>query len=147
MTATAVQIATVRRMVRELDDTTYDDDAIQTFIETYPVLDERGEVPYTWDTSTSPPTRDANEDWIPTYDLHAAAADVWEEKAAVVSQDFDFKADGGQFSRSQVYEQFMKSARYHRARRNPRTHTLVMYPDPGGGEDPDWVINEAEDDD
>lgn len=128
MSATAAQIAQVRRMVNESDDTTYDDDAITEYIEAYPHLDERGELPYTWDTSTEPPTKDENETWIPTYDLHAAAADIWSEKAGVVAVDFDFRADGGNYSRSQVVEQYMIQARYHGARRRPGTITLHKHP-------------------
>jgi len=128
MSATAAQIAQVRRMVNEPDDTTYDDDAISVFIERYPLLDERGEAPYTWDTSTSPPTQEDNEDWIATYDLHAAAADIWDEKAAVVAVDFDFSADGGNYSRSQVVQQFERQARAHRARRRPGAIRLHKWP-------------------
>lgn len=128
MSATAAQIAQVRRMVNEPDDTTYDDDAISTYIEAYPLLDERGEEPYSWDTTTEPPTKDDNETWLPTYDLHAAAADIWDEKAAIVAQDFDFQADGGQYSRSQVATQYMAQARMHRARRRPGTITLHKSP-------------------
>lgn len=147
MSATAAQIAKLRRLVNEPDDTTYDDDALTDYIEAHPLLDERGEEPYTWDTSTEPPTQDANDDWIPTYDLRVAAADIWEEKAAAVAVDFDFRADGGQYSRSQVYEQYMKQARYHRSRRTPQTHRGVMFPKPETGEiDGDhWIINMPED--
>lgn len=146
MSATAAQIAQVRRMVNEPSETTYTDDDITTYIESYPLLDERGEVPYTWDTSTSPPTQDDNDDWIPTYDLHAAAADIWEEKASVVAADFDFRADGGQYSRSQVYEQYMKQCRFHRSRRTPTTHQGIMFPEPDSGISNDhWVINMPED--
>lgn len=142
MAATAGQVARLRRMVNEPDDTTYDDDAITEYIEAYPLIDERGEQPYTWDTSTDPPTEDENEDWIPTYDLNAAAADVWEEKAAVPAADYDFSADGGRYSRSQVYEQAMKQARYYRARRSGRTMTLR--PEPSQVEDVVWIGNLAE---
>ncbi|MBU2685886.1 MAG: hypothetical protein KKF27_21805 [Gammaproteobacteria bacterium] len=128
MSATAAQIAQVRRWVNEPDDTTYDDDAISVYIEAYPLLDERGEEPYSWDTSTEPPTKDDNEVWLPTYDLHAAAADIWDEKAAVVAQDFDFTADGGSYSRSQVVAQFERQARMHRARRRPGTIRLHKIP-------------------
>ena len=128
MSATAAQIAQVRRMVNEPDDTTYDDDAISTYIEAYPQLDERGEAPYTFDTSTTPPSEDENEDWIATYDLHAAAADIWAEKAAIVAQDYDFQADGGSYSRSQVVAQFERQARSHRARRRPGTIRLHKWP-------------------
>jgi hypothetical protein len=145
MTATAAQIARLRRMVGEVDKPTYTDDDLQACIEAYPLLDERGEEPYTWDTSTSPPTQDANEDWVPTYDLHAAAADVWEEKASAVAGDFDFSADGASYSRSQVYEQYMRKARHHRARRSAKTATLIKWPH----EQPDaevWVGNLPEED-
>lgn len=128
MSATAAQIARVRRMVNEPDDTTYDDDAISVYIEGYPLLDERGEEPYSWDTATEPPTVDANEIWLPTYDLHAAAADIWDEKAAVVAVDFDFQADGGQYSRSQVVQAYERQARIHRARRRPGTIKLHKIP-------------------
>ena len=128
MSATAAQIAQVRRMVNEPTDDTYDDDAITVYIELYPLLDERGEVPYTLDTSTEPPTQDDNDNWIPTYDLHAAASNIWAEKAAPTAQDYDFDADGGSYSRSQSFEQCMAMSRYHGARRKPGTLTLHKMP-------------------
>jgi hypothetical protein len=68
-------------MVDEPDTTTYSTRSYKPTSKTYPMIDERGEVPYTWDTSTTPPTKDANDNWIATYDFNAAAADIWEEKA------------------------------------------------------------------
>ena len=128
MSATAAQIAQVRRMVNEPDDTTYDDDAISVYIEASAAIDERGEIPWTWDTTTEPPTKDENETWIPTYDLNDAASVIWTEKAAVVAVDFDFQADGGNYSRSQVFEQYMKQARYYGARRKAGMITLHKSP-------------------
>jgi len=146
MTATAAQIARVRRMVSEADDTTYDDNAIRDYIEEYPLIDERGELPYTYDTSTQPPTQDDNDDWIDTYDLNAAAADIWEEKAAGIAGDFDFKADGGQYSRSQAYEQALKQARWFRNRRTPTSMTQKKWPEESefGASDLGWIGNLAE---
>jgi hypothetical protein len=66
-----------------------------------------------------------NPDWTATYDLHAAAADIWEEKAGVVSVDYDFNADGATLNRSQVHEHMMAQARYHRSRRSPKTITQI----------------------
>ena len=145
MSATAAQIAQLRRMVNEPTDTTYDDDSLSGYIESYPLLDELGEVPYTWDTATTPPTQDDNDDWIPTYDLHAAAADIWQEKAAVVSVDFDYSADGGRLSRSQVYAQYMKQCRYHRSRRKAASTTMHVYPQPTRDTRRTWVANKLED--
>lgn len=146
MAATAAQVAQLRRMTNEVSSPSYSDDDLEGYIESYPLLDERGEEPYTWDTSTSPPTQDDNDDWIATYDLHAAAADVWEEKASVVAADFNFAADGGRYDRSQVFDQYMKQARYHRSQRSPATTTLHQWPK----EDDDylrtWIGNLAEPD-
>jgi hypothetical protein len=133
MTASAAMITQVRAWVNEPTTTTYSDAAITIFIERYPLLDERGEEPYSWDTSTQPPTVDDNDDWIDTYDLHAAAADIWDEKAAIVAQDFDFTADGGSYSRSQVWMQYTNQARFHRARRKPGNITIHKSPAETGG--------------
>jgi len=145
MAATAAQIARLRRMVDEPDDTTYDDDAITDYIERYPLVDERGEKPYTWDTSTQPPTQDENDDWIDTYDLNAAAADIWEEKAATVAEDFDFRADGGQYSRGQAYEHYMKMVALFRSRRSMRTISAEKWP-VESSQDRSWIANLAEED-
>lgn len=128
MAASAAQIVQMRRMTGETTTANYLDIDIQSYIETYPLIDPRGEEPYTWDTSTEPPTKEDNDNWIETYDLHAAAADIWEEKAAVVASRFDFMADGGNYSRSQEYEHYMKQARYHRSRRSFGTITTTPWP-------------------
>jgi hypothetical protein len=148
MSATAAQIARLRRMVAEPTEDPYDDDTLSEYIERYPLLDERGEQPYTWDTSTEPPTRNDNDSWFPTYDLHAAAADVWEEKAAGVADSVDFGADGANYHLSQKYEQAMARVRYHRARRSPTTHTLVKWPEErNSAELYPWIGNLPEPDD
>jgi hypothetical protein len=46
------------------------------------------------------PPSDAN--WVPTWDLNAAAAEGWRWKASAVSGNFDFETDGQSFDRSQV---------------------------------------------
>ena len=144
MTATAAMIEKVRRKTQELDTTTYDNERIADYIERYPLLDEQGEPPYTLDTSTQPPTEDANADWIVTYDLNMATADIWEEKAAALAGNYDFSADGGRYNRSQAFNQALQMAQRYRSRRQPRTHTLHKWP-----EEPDpqtYVGNLAEDD-
>jgi hypothetical protein len=45
-----------------------------------------------------------------TYDVYAAAAEVWRLKAAEVAQRFDFTADGASFKASQLLEQYNKMA-------------------------------------
>jgi hypothetical protein len=141
MAATAEQLARLRRMAAEPVGTSeYTEDDLAAYIERYPVLDARGEAPITWDTATTPPAAQANGAWIPTYDLHAAAADVWEEKAGVLAGRSDFSADGATYHLSQGYEQMMARVRYHRARRTPATSRLVQWPDGARG-DMVWIGN------
>lgn len=147
MTATAAMRNQVRRWVNELTTANYSDDQINDYIEKYPLLDERGELPYEWNPTTTPPSKMMNGSWVPTYDLHAAAADIWEEKvAAVVGESFDFSADGGNFSRSQSYEQMAKQVRYHRARRSTKTSTMIKFPDEDSSSKFPWIGNLPEDD-
>lgn len=141
MAATAAQIERLRRMV-QADETAYSDEALALVIESYPLTDERGTDPFYWNTGVTPPVRVATVGWIETYDLHAAAAEIWEEKAAEAAQDYDFQADGGSYSRSQVHEQFQERVRYHLSRRAPGSQKIVLSPTP-----PDpavWLGNLAE---
>lgn len=141
---TAEMIAQVRRMVGEANSTTYDHDTIVEYIANHPLIDERGEKPYSFETSDEPPTEDYNDDWIPTFDLHAAAADIWEEKAATYAANFDFEADGGSFSHSQQFKHCMSQARFHLARRAPKTINLIREARTIPSE---WIGNLAEEDD
>lgn len=120
----------LREYINEPRPDTYTDDELDTIIERYPVIDERGEVPYTWDTSTTPPAKDDNDDWIATYDLHAAAADVWDAKALKHIENYDYTADGATLNRSQVYANMRRQANYHRSRRKPFTIQQREAPDP-----------------
>ena len=118
---TNVQIATMRRMVSEPTTTTYSDTLLIDAILRYPHMDEFGELP-TDDDGVE------NADWTATYDLNGAAADIWQEKAGAIASKFDFSADGGNFSMSLQYEQYMKQARYYRSRRMPSTAMAVKHP-------------------
>lgn len=138
MAATAAQKAQLRRMVNEPLTTTYSDVLLATYIETYPVTDVRGESPFVepfgiYDTVV-PGALAANDDWTPTYDLNAAAADIWSEKAATLAGGFDFSTDGQSFSRSQAYQFAMTQSRYFRARRAKRTIQLTPSPRPDADE-------------
>ena len=127
MSATAAQIARVRRMTNEPDTTAYSDADIQGYIEAHKLVDENGNSP----RIPNPLDQDemiANTEWVDTYDLNAAAADIWEEKAGVLSADYDFSADGGSYTRSQAYEQAMKQARAFRSRRSPGA--IIQQPSP-----------------
>jgi len=119
----AADIARLRRMVAEPGAATYGDDLLRTAISRYPLPDVANEWPF--DTVGS-----ANTAWVATYDLAAAAGDVWEEKAAAVSGAFDFTADGATFNKSQTVEQYERQARKWRSRRAPGNHDALVYPMP-----------------
>ena len=135
---TTAQIAKLRRMVAEPTTTTYSDADITAYIAQYPHIDEFGEQPL--DAYGL-----ANADWTPTYDLNGAAADVWEEKAALVIGKFDFSANGGSYSQSQQYDQYMKQVRFYRSRRMPSTVMLVKHPQETAF-DESWIGNLPEGD-
>jgi hypothetical protein len=131
MAASAAQISQVRLMCGlAAGDTTYTDAILTTYIETYPVLDAFGLQWYVWDYTTYPPHQDVNDDWVPSYDLNAAAGDVWSEKAGSLAAKFDFSADGANMSLSQQYQQAQQQARYYRARRAAGTIKHQVEPRP-----------------
>lgn len=145
MTATAAMISRVRSMVNEPLPITYSDLVIQGFIETYPMMDENGEQPYTWSSAT-PPVQVVNTSWVATYDLHAAAADIWEDKASEWVTKYDFKADGADYSRSQVYNHMMGRMRYHRSMRATRTMRGFKSPKEPDDNRQSWIGNLPEED-
>lgn len=104
MAASVDNISDLRRMVAEPSTTPYSDAILTRYIEAYPVMDTDG--------------RESGDDgWTAGYDLNAAAADIWSEKAAAVQMYYSFSADGGKYNQSQLYESAMDKSRYHAARR------------------------------
>jgi hypothetical protein len=146
MAATSAQIAELRRYVAEPGDSNgYTNAVLTAIIERYPLLDDRGQEAYTWNTATTPPSQTANTGWIPTYDLYAAAADCWQEKAAAVVAQYDFSADGASYQRSQTHAAMMAQVRFYRSRRRPTSATAVAWPQRSGGEDvQNWIGNMPE---
>lgn len=129
MSATAEQVKRLRRMVAESTTTTYTDADLRGYIERYPLVDGLGNEP-TEPSETDPVTLVENDDWTATYDLNAAAADVWSEKAAALASEFDFQAGSQTFQRSQAHAQYMRQAGYYRARRSANTIRLQTIPKP-----------------
>ena len=117
MTVFASEIAWLRRMIAEPTTSPYTDEILSETIERFPTMDADGYDPN-------------DTEWEPTYDLHAAAAEIWEAKAAGVAGNYDFSADDASFHRSQPYTQYMKLANYHRSRRRASTITLQPEPKP-----------------
>jgi hypothetical protein len=116
MTASANDIADLRRMINEPTQTPYTNALLARCIEKFPVMDDSGK-------------ESGDADWIAAYDLHAAAADLWAEKASLVQMYYDFQADGARYSESQLYEMAMDKSRFHAARRKMGHITTHKKPD------------------
>lgn len=145
MTASAALIERLRRMVAEPNNLTYSDATLSSYIERYPLVDQRGVNPFYLDTSTDPPTQVATAGWYPTYDLAAAAADVWEEKAAAEADDVPMPHEGQVYQQTK-HSQYTKQARYWRSRRAATAVTLIASPSPNRRGD-SWVLNLPESED
>jgi len=112
MTALAL-VPKLRRMVAEPTNTPYTDAILaDEYIEIYPVPDSKKNDP-------------DSDEWTPTYDLHSAAMDIWEEKAATVAARFDYTADGGSYHEDQRWQHCKKMASYHGARRRAQNRSLT----------------------
>ncbi len=104
MALTAAQLSTVGRRAGEAHKTTPNrmvtDETIQL------IADEVGLVK---DSADLAPTAAL---YATTYDLAAITAGVWREKAARLSEGFDFRAEGATFTRSQAYRHALQQATY-----------------------------------
>jgi hypothetical protein len=61
-----------------------------------------------------------------TYDIEAAAADIWRQKAGHVADRFDFSADGAQFKASQLAAQYERQAQRLEARSGGGVRTTTF---------------------
>ncbi len=137
MTATAAQIARLRRMVAESTTATYSDVTLQGYIERYPVADADGYEPFVVGSTGA---YIVNTLWTATYDLNAAAAEVWEEKAASVADKYDLNADGSSHALSQKQTQALAMAKLYRSKRIVSTQVRTTL----GAPDYSWWGNSAE---
>lgn len=101
------QVARLRVLVAEPTSAVFSDTQLAQFI---------GEAWY-WDSASRDPSHD---EWIATFDINAAASEVWQIKAGNYAADYDFSADGGRYDRSQRHAHAMQQARHYRARSGPR---------------------------
>ncbi len=104
MALTAAQLSTIGRRAGEAhkstDDRMVTDETIQL------IADEVGLVK---DSADLAPTAAL---YTTTYDLAAATAGVWREKAGRMAEGFDFRAEGATFTRSQAYRHALQQATY-----------------------------------
>lgn len=116
MTVSADNLSDLRRMVNEPTQSPYTDAILTRYLERYPLVDDTG--------------KEIGEDgWTAGYDLHAAASEVWEEKASLVQMYYDFQADGARYSQSQLYGMAMDKSRFHASRRKATAKSVFKKPD------------------
>lgn len=118
---TTAQLSEVRRMTDELDAAgTYADPVLQEIAQGFLCdPDVNGEAQFESDGITP------NADFVPVWDLNAMAAKIWAEKAGAVAKNYDFSANGGQYSRSQWRASCMAQAHFYRSRRAIRSVSVT----------------------
>lgn len=125
MAASAADRVKLRRMVGEPTRKVYDDDALDGYIEAYPLHDLDGNEPF---TEGSDGSLEENSDWTATYDLNAAAADIWLEKAGTKVDERDHQEAGGRLGLwrgdAKRFEHAEKMHRKYAARRAARSVRL-----------------------
>lgn len=101
MALTVAQIARVRQLVNDVTSETFTDQDIQ---------DTADAMAKTKDSSGNAPS---HASYVDTYDLYLLAAELWRIKAGFFAEDFDFRSEGADFSRSQKYKMCIaQSKRY-----------------------------------
>lgn len=89
-------------------DTDYPDAALDVYLEESQVEDSEGRDP-------------GDDDYVPTYDLHRAAAKIWRDRMAHYARyAFNTQIDMTKSERSQIFENFHRMARYHDMKSKPR---------------------------
>lgn len=149
MTATTAMKQQVRRWTNEPSESRYTDEYLATLIEQYPLQDERGVDPYYYDTTTDPPTQVATTGWYPTYDLHAVAADIWDDKAAALAEKIDRPHQqpvNGYNKETQPRDYASDRARYHRSLRRAQSGELIQSPSRTRRGNAVWIGNLPEED-
>jgi len=145
---TPEQLRRLRGMIGEPTAETYNDAYLTSVIEQYAILDWLGEEPVLIDSALTnqQPTFIVNPQWVPTYDLHSAASQIWQEKAAVWIEKYSFSDSGQSFQRSEVYTAMMARVRFHDARRNPRTLEQKAWSGQQRQQYPSYIVNAPEHD-
>ena len=114
----------LRRMVNEPTAAVYATTDLESYVKRYGLVDVNGEKPLQLGAADA---MELNTDWTPTFDLNHAAADIWEEKAATVFDEFDYKGGDEDYQRSQQFEHAQKQARMFSARRKPKCWDVNDY--------------------
>lgn len=58
----------------------------------------------------------SDDDWTPTWDMDAAAAEGWRRKASIAAARFNFAEDSQRFDRAQIYAHCLSQAEQYARR-------------------------------
>lgn len=115
-------VARLRRLIAEPTTTVYSDAELVGILKQFPTARKLSADTLIANGSTSLS--------VVVWDVHAAAAQVWEEKIAqlVVQGSYDITADGQTLQRDQKLRQYREQLAYHQARRRVRSVKIVAAP-------------------
>ena len=111
----------LRRMVAEPTEATYTDADLIAMLKEFPTARNVGQNNWVANSSLVD---------VVVWDMHAAAARIWEEKvAALIGQGaYDIDADGQTLHRDQKLQQYRMQVAYHTARRRVRSVKILVAP-------------------
>ena len=111
----------LRRMVAEPTEATYTDADLIAMLKELPTARNVGQNNWVANSSLVD---------VLVWDVHAAAARIWEEKvAALIGQGaYDIDADGQTLHRDQKLQQYRTQVAYHTARRRVRSVKILVAP-------------------
>jgi len=111
----------LRRMVAEPTEATYTDADLIAMMKAFPTARNVGQNNWVANSSIVD---------VVVWDVHAAAARIWEEKvAALIGQGaYDIDADGQTLHRDQKLQQYRTQVAYHTARRRVRSVKILVAP-------------------
>jgi len=115
-------VARLRRMVAEPTTVIYSDEILRDILKQFPTARRVAA-----DTLI---VNGSNALSVVVWDVHAAAAQIWEEKIAalVVQGSYDIVADGQTLNRDQKLRQYRAQLAYHQARRRVKSVKITAAP-------------------
>ena len=118
---TAATLKRLRRMTAEPTEALYTDEDLCLLLQEFPTAQKVGQNAWTANSSL------VN---VVVWDIHAAAARIWEEKVAILigQGSYDIDADGQTLHRDQKLQQYRQQLAYHTARRRVRSVKILVNP-------------------
>ena len=104
-------LALLKGMVAADDTPSLDDETVEALLDGCALNDAEGRAP-------------SDLDWIPTYNMNAAAYEGWTLKAAKAAGMIDFTADGHSFKRSDYIKHCLMMQAHYKKAMSPKAVSL-----------------------